>query len=454
MITDFGEWMKKVITYGTYDLLHHGHIKLLERAKALGDYLIVGVTSDDFDKRRGKINNKQSLEERIAAVQATGLADKIIVEEYEGQKIDDIKKYNVDIFTVGSDWIGHFDYLNEFCEVIYLPRTEGISSSEKRNKLQQIRIGIVGHFCSFIEKFVEECKYVNGIKLVGIYDDSSSNSDFKLNLKNYNSLENLYVDSDAVYIASNPNDHYRQIKAALVQGKDVLCETPITLNEKQTLELFDIASENSCVLQEGMKTAYATAYERMMLLLKSNVIGEIVLISATCTSLSTTLNKGWSGIDYWAPTALLPGFQIFGTDYTTISKVVKKSTNGNDFVNINLIYPQGVVTVNAGCGVKSEGELIISGTKGYIYVPAPWWKTDYFEIRFENPADNRKFFYQLDGEGIRYEIVDFLHSANKINAYTRIGKDVSIAISKLVGEVVDSINTIQISTQSKENINK
>lgn len=112
--------MVKVITYGTYDLLHYGHIKLLERAKALGDYLIVGVTADDFDKTRGKINVQQSLMERIEAVRATGLADKIIVEEYEGQKIDDIRRYDVDIFTVGSDWAGKFDYLNEYCKVVYL----------------------------------------------------------------------------------------------------------------------------------------------------------------------------------------------------------------------------------------------------------------------------------------------------------------------------------------------
>ena len=98
--------MIKVITYGTYDLLHYGHIRLLERAKALGDYLIVGVTSDDFDKTRGKINVQQSLMERIEAVQNTGIADEIIVEEYEGQKIDDIRKNNIDIFTVGSDWKG------------------------------------------------------------------------------------------------------------------------------------------------------------------------------------------------------------------------------------------------------------------------------------------------------------------------------------------------------------
>ena len=105
--------MKKVITYGTYDLLHYGHIRLLQRAKALGDYLIVGVTADDFDKTRGKINVQQSLSERIAAVRDTGLADEIIVEEYEGQKIDDIRRLDVDIFTVGSDWIGYFDYLKE-----------------------------------------------------------------------------------------------------------------------------------------------------------------------------------------------------------------------------------------------------------------------------------------------------------------------------------------------------
>ena len=136
--------MTKVITYGTYDLLHYGHIRLLERAKALGDYLIVGITSDDFDKNRGKINVQQSLMERVDAVKATGIADKIIIEEHEGQKIDDIQKYDVDIFTVGSDWKGKFDYLNEFCKVIYLERTEGISSSDLRNERRKVNFGLVG----------------------------------------------------------------------------------------------------------------------------------------------------------------------------------------------------------------------------------------------------------------------------------------------------------------------
>ena len=137
--------MIKVITYGTYDLLHYGHIKLLERAKSLGDYLIVGVTADDFDKTRGKINVQQSLMERVEAVRSTGIADEIIIEEYEGQKIDDIQKYDIDIFTVGSDWRGYFDYLNEYCKVVYLPRTEGVSSSEIRAEKRSIHLGLVGN---------------------------------------------------------------------------------------------------------------------------------------------------------------------------------------------------------------------------------------------------------------------------------------------------------------------
>ena len=135
--------MKKVITYGTYDLLHQGHVNLLRRAKELGDYLIVGVTADGFDWARGKINVQQSLMERIEAVKATGYADQIIVEEYEGQKIDDIKRYGVDIFAIGSDWQGVFDYLNEFCKVVYLPRTQGISSSELRAEKNNLRMGLL-----------------------------------------------------------------------------------------------------------------------------------------------------------------------------------------------------------------------------------------------------------------------------------------------------------------------
>ena len=218
--------MVKVITYGTYDMLHYGHIRLLERAKALGDYLIVGVTSDDYDKTRGKINNQQTLMERIAAVKETGLADEIIVEEYEGQKIDDIRRLGVDIFTVGSDWEGKFDYLREYCQVVYLPRTQGISSSELRTEKRKLRIGVVGK-AAFWTKFINECKYVNGVDVVGIFTSQCGIEPEAEDLFRTDRYEDLIEKVDAVYIISHPNDHYAHVKKALLSGKHVICESPI-----------------------------------------------------------------------------------------------------------------------------------------------------------------------------------------------------------------------------------
>ena len=129
--------MKRVITYGTYDLLHQGHINLLRRAKELGDYLIVGVTSDSFDRGRGKLNVRNNVLERVEAVKATGFADEVIIEDYVGQKIDDIQKYEVDIFAIGSDWEGKFDYLSDLCEVVYLPRTKEISTTKIKEDLHK-----------------------------------------------------------------------------------------------------------------------------------------------------------------------------------------------------------------------------------------------------------------------------------------------------------------------------
>lgn len=196
--------MIKVITYGTFDLLHYGHIRLLERAKALGDYLIVGVTSDDFDKARGKINVRQSLIERIEAVKSAHIADEVIIEEYEGQKIDDVRKYGIDIFAIGSDWKGKFDYLDSYCKVVYLPRTEGVSSSKIRAEKRKIKIGVVGE-TPILKKIVNESKYVNGCEIAGICSEDSDfmKSEFKLDYKT-NDFSSLLEKVDAVYRASYP----------------------------------------------------------------------------------------------------------------------------------------------------------------------------------------------------------------------------------------------------------
>jgi choline-phosphate cytidylyltransferase len=447
--------MIKVITYGTYDLLHYGHIRLLERAKALGDYLIVGVTADDFDKTRGKINVQQSLMERVEAVRSTGIADEIIIEEYEGQKIDDIKRYDVDIFTVGSDWIGKFDYLNEYCKVVYLERTQGVSSSEIRSQKREIRLGLVGE-SSVLNKIEKECNFVNGLSVSAVYaEDKSQLSETLREFTNKKiSYDEFLNEVDAVYIVSHPSRHYIQIKTALLAGKHVLCESPISLNLNEAVELFGIAKENGCVLMEGIKTAFSTAYSRLLLLTKSGRIGQVVSIDATCTSLRDIYNVTeeskksiWNSICAWGPTAMLPIFQILGTDYIEkkiISKFSDEKNNIDLFTKIEFLYADAAASIKVGKGVKSEGELIISGTKGYIYVPAPWWKTDYFEIRYENPADNKRYFYQLDGEGIRYELVSFLKSVEGGTVNSYIDQDVSVAICKVIEDFCQKRDLVEL----------
>lgn len=428
--------MIKVITYGTYDLFHYGHQRLLERAKELGDYLIVGVTADDFDKQRGKINVKQSLMERIESVRATGLADEIIIEEYEGQKIDDIKRMDVDIFTVGSDWIGHFDYLKEYCDVVYLDRTEGVSSSEIRSKKRGLKLGLVGEG-NVLKKFYDESKYVNGIEvnaiLVGNENERKCYENEELILaEDYDYLLNIV---DAVFIISHPSKHYNQIKKALNQGKHVLCESPLTLKVDEYMELEKLAIQNELILMDSIKTAYSTAYNRLLLLLKGGKIGDVYSIDATCTSLREFDDNSWNSISSWAPTALLPIFQILGVNYkdnAITSLILDDKPNFDLFTKIDFRYDNAVASIKVANSVKSEGELIISGSEGYAYVPAPWWKTDYFELRYENQEDNKKYFYQLDGEGIRYELVAFAKSIElgKNNAY--IDSEVSKAICEIM----------------------
>ncbi|MFW9608168.1 MAG: adenylyltransferase/cytidyltransferase family protein [Prevotella sp.] len=446
--------MIKVITYGTYDLIHKGHIRLLERAKALGDYLIVGVTADSFDRERGKINVQQSLIERVEAVRATGLADEIIVEEYEGQKIDDIKRLSIDIFTVGSDWEGHFDYLKEFCKVVYLERTQGISSSEIRAEKRDMKIGLIGE-SPILNKIERESQYVNGLSISGVYSrDKTCFSAELRKLTSYNSLDTLLDNSDGVYIISTPKHHYDDIKSALSKGKHVLCESPVTICEEKLTELYAIAKGNNCILMDSLKTAYSLAYYRLCLLAKSGIIGKIVSVDATCTSLynveinnDSMLSSIWNSVCAWGPTALLPVFQLLGTAYsskTITTHLLREDLDYDTFTKISLIYPHAVASIKVGQGVKSEGELIISGTKGYIYVPAPWWKTDYFEVRYENPAENKRHFYPLEGEGLRYELVSFLKSISNGNNYSYIDNNISKAIVKIIQDFYERKDTILI----------
>lgn len=448
--------MKRVITYGTYDLLHQGHINLLRRAKALGDYLIVGVTNDNFDRERGKLNVRNNVLERVEAVKATGLADKIIIEDYVGQKIDDIQKYDVDIFAIGSDWEGKFDYLKEFCEVVYLPRTQGISSTMLREELQEdIQIGIVGAG-RIAERFVPESEFVSYVKVSSVYDINTSKVcafAAKHGIANiYQSYDELLDDVDAVYVATPHLSHYELTKRALLRQKHVLCETPLVLNGEHAKELFNTARENGVVLMEAHKTAHSPAFNHLITMIKSGAIGEVVDVSASESKLwgdrfTRELDPAQAGGSMYEMGSypLLPILKLMGINYTDVT-FYSKMKNGIDIYTRGVMrYPNGVCSFQLGMGVKTEGNLVISGTQGYAYVPSPWWLTDYYEFRFEDQNQNKKFFYKWDGAGLRYEIQEFISCIfNHRFSTSRLRRRESIAMAEIMQQFRERVKFVEI----------
>ncbi|MCI9314699.1 MAG: Gfo/Idh/MocA family oxidoreductase [Lachnospiraceae bacterium] len=414
--------MTRVITYGTFDLFHEGHYRILQRAKQLGDYLIVGVTTEGYDQTRGKLNVVDSLMTRIENVRKTGFADEIIIEESQGQKFRDIKKYQIDIFTVGSDWIGHFDYLQDYCKVVYLDRTKNISSTMLRTQNKQIqRIGIIGTG-RIAERFIPEAKLVSGINTQGVYNPHTKSAvrfADKWKIDCYKDIEKFYAAVDAVYIATPHQTHYEYIKSALEHGKHVLCEKPMVLQRAQAEELFPYAKERNLVLFEGIKTAYCPGFAQLLGIACSGMIGNIRNVEACFTKLENKGSRELSDLKYGGSFTelgsycMLPIIKIFGDKFTEVRFDTINGDNGLDlFTKVSFKYPNGIGTVTCGLGVKSEGRLLIAGTKGYIVAEAPWWKTTYFEVHHENPDDIEKYSERFLGDGLRYEISDFLSMIN------------------------------------------
>ena len=435
--------MKKVITYGTYDLLHQGHINLLRRAKELGDYLIVGVTSDSFDRGRGKLNVRNNVLERVEAVKATGFADEVIIEDYLGQKIDDIQRYDVDIFAIGSDWEGKFDYLNESCKVIYLPRTEGISSTMLREQTEDVsRIGIVGSG-RIAKRFIPESKVVSGVNVTAVFDPNMDNAtsfgtqfDVKAFSKDYNAF---LQDVDAVYIASPHLTHYNYVLRSLNAGKHVLCEIPFVLSASEAKDLYELAANRNLVLLEASKTAYCPAFCHIITLVKSGVIGEVVDVKTSLSKMVTAptreleMQQAGGAMNEHASLTLMAIIKLLGKEYSHV-KFYSKMQNGVDiYTKIDLNYPHATSSATLGIGVKTEGNMVISGTKGYVYVPAPWWLTDFFEIRYEDQTKNKKFFYSYDGDGLRYEIQEFISMiVNHRKSSYKLRRSESITIAEII----------------------
>lgn len=447
---DRGVCMKKVITYGTFDLFHQGHYNLLKRAKELGDYLIVGVTTEHFDEARGKVNVIDSIMDRIENVKKTGFADMIIVEDHEGQKIEDIQKYGVDIFTLGSDWVGTYDYLKSFCQVVYLDRTPSISSTVlRKDRFKIVRTGIVGTG-RIVPRFMSETKFVSGISVECAYNPVGNNVEAfakKHDITVFtNSYEEFLSKVDAVYIASPNETHYEYAKKALEAGKHVLSEKPLAFTKAESQELYGIAQKNNVVLMEAIKAAYCPGFQQLINAAKSGKIGDIIDVEANFTRLASLGSRERTDARYggafleFGPSTLLPVIKLMGGDYKELHIDTLTDDNGVDiYTKVNIKYDKGFATMRTGVGVKTEGQLVVSGTKGYIIAPSPWWLMKQFDIRYEDSSKVEHYEPTFQGDGLRYEIGEFVSKINGIGANDyKLTAQESIAMAGIVEKFMES----------------
>lgn len=399
-------------------MFHQGHKRLLERARALGDYLIVGVTDENYDRSRGKLNVIDSTEERVEAVKALDFVDKVIIEKHKKQKAQDMVKYDVDIFAIGDDWEGTFDYLNEYTEVIYLPRTKGISSTMLReDNIDTIKLGIVG-LGRDTNAFIDEARHVPNLKINRIYSPeldalkqfTKDNPNIRYGHDNYDDF--LDTSIVAVYIDTALEEHYTLIKKALLANKHVLCENPLALYKSELKELLNLAKKQKVLLLSALKTAFLPAFNQLMSELDKGVIGDIKEVRATRTSLykekdypDTFMAQGATNILSSYPSLLVNKILGESKDITFFDQ----GHEGYDVSNLIISKHKGgaIGISNVATGIKSEGDAVISGTKGYVYIPAPWWLTRQFHVRFEDANKSQTYNYEFEGGGLRYMIAEF-----------------------------------------------
>lgn len=329
--------------------------------------------------------------------------------------------------------------LQKIEDILEVPLT---AKSIARYQSKYLRIGVIGTG-SIARRFAQEISYVEKVFLAAAYnpdiDELKKFCDEFGIASESQTLDDIFREVDAIYIASPCYSHYEYALKALEADKHVLCETPLTLAHKEALELYSIAEKRGLILMPALKTAYSQSFVNVINEALSGVIGEIVDISATVTTLlpqSVTVGFNNERLQDNTYYGLLVVFKLLGTDYKKVSTFTRTDDAKDLYIDATLEYEDAVAHVRAGTGVKSESSLVISGSKGYIYVPAPWWKPDYFEIRYENPYDNKKLYFPFESSGLRYEIKAFLDSIGMKDIKPAITKQEILKIIQLVNKYI------------------
>ncbi len=440
--------IKRVITYGTFDLFHEGHYNILKRAKALGDYLIVGVTSESYDIERGKLNVRDSLLKRIENVRRTGFADEIIIEEYQGQKLSDIIKYKIDLLVLGSDWRGKFDYLKNYCDVVYLERTKNISSTKLRGEGITYTVGVVTDDDSD-NGIVWETKYVSGLHLECVFSENEDAARVfceKYELDSYycvdaessewkNGFDCFLSQIDIVYIKTEQRKRERYIRRSLEQGKYVISDAPVVNSKEKLKELFALATANNVILVERVTLVYLRAFNQLVWQTHSALVGDIVCVKCT---ISQNHYEGGRSFSETAVPALCAAIKILGKNYLDINTNVVKNKSGNCIYDmITMKYPKALATIEIGNTVDVEDEFVVIGTRGRVTIPGDWWNTGYFEAKIDDSKGLKRYCFNFEGNGLRYLLQELLIMiSDKRTECTRLFNDESETLADIL-EVIN-----------------
>ena len=432
--------MKKVITYGTFDLFHKGHYNILKRAKEYGDYLIVGVTGETYDIGRGKLSVHDSLATRIENVKNTGLVDEIIVEEYLGQKIGDLIKYDIDYFVIGDDWKGKFDHLSRYCEMVYLERTKGISSTEIREKsFDQYKIGIV---CDETDdnEIVKEAKLVNGFEVKNVYSNDKEISEA---FKEKYDIENIFYDydslieaSDIIYIRCQIEDRVNYIRQALESGKHVIYDSPATYKTKELEELIDLSKKNNVILMENIKMVHIYVFNQLLWMTQGGLIGDILSFNCSISKNDDARSNLFYDL---SSLTLLPMLKIMGQNYEKAEYMVTKDGEDIEFASMNFVYPNARAVINVGNKIRVDNQLEIIGTEATIRMKENWWRSKSFSIHKPGESEAEIYNTNFEGNGFRY-LIKAMSTMLKNNRIESMGvfEDESLKIVEILEEIEKS----------------
>ena len=316
-----------------------------------------------------------------------------------------------------------------------------------------MKLGIIGTG-RIAKRALKELEYVPEIEVVSVYNPNYDHAkEFAKRVIGAKAAPNLEVFGetvDAVYIATPHGTHHHYAKRMLEIGKHVLCEKPMVMEPDLAKELYDLAQKRNAVIMEAIKTAYCPGFKGLEEVVSSGVIGDIVDVEAAFTRLTLPGGREFDPSAYggsfteFGTYNMLPIFRFLGTDYSDVrfqSIITEAGVDG--YTKAIFSYAEAGessirATATAKCGLtaKSEGQLVIAGTKGYILAPSPWWRTKYFEVRYEDPNKIDRYNYDFESDGLRYEFGEFVRRIDELANATGLSPEQELFYQKERSEAI------------------